>query len=122
MNCLLSKRLRFCLLLSSINQLAQFWVPNPRRFFMTQSTFPNHGSTPATNWQGSSQLKPLDAEVIRALTPLFIAAIGGIIGITVLVTGASDAGFGLASTAIAGAAGLAQPHKDQNPRDGSKSE
>ncbi len=93
---------------------------------MTQSAFPNQDSNLADIQQGSSKSKlldtkvmraPLDAEVIRAVTPLFIAAIGGIIGITVLVMGASEAGFGLASTAIAGAAGLAQPHKDQNSKD-----
>ena len=53
-------------------------------------------------------------EIIRALTPILIAAIGGGIGIAVLTLNPDDssntqsAGFGLASTAIAGAAGLAQ--------------
>jgi hypothetical protein len=53
-------------------------------------------------------------EIIRALTPILIAAIGGGIGIAVLALpsstspNAQSAGFGLASTAIAGAAGLAQ--------------
>ncbi len=59
-------------------------------------------------------MKPsLDAEVIRALTPMFIATIGGAIGLTVLLANSNSAasGFGLASTAIAGAAGLAQPKK-----------
>ncbi len=57
-------------------------------------------------------------ETIRALTPLFLASIGGVIGITVLVTpGLRDAqwsaGLGLAGTAIAGAAGLAQNTKNE---------
>lgn len=51
-------------------------------------------------------------EIIRALTPILIAAIGGVIGVAVLTSSSNDntqtAGFGLASTAIAGAAGLAQ--------------
>jgi hypothetical protein len=59
-------------------------------------------------------------EIIRALTPILIAAIGGGIGIAVLALSPSSssntqsAGFGLASTAIAGAAGLAQA---KNQRD-----
>ncbi|MEO0376734.1 MAG: hypothetical protein AAF329_19365 [Cyanobacteria bacterium P01_A01_bin.17] len=55
----------------------------------------------------------LNAEIIRASTPISLAIIGGIIGITVLWKAPDDtsAGFGLASTAIAGAAGLAQPNK-----------
>jgi hypothetical protein len=61
------------------------------------------------------QLKPMDApEVIRALTPIIIALIGGAIGIVVLLQKPVDtAALGLASTAIAGAAGLAQPQKEQ---------
>ncbi len=54
----------------------------------------------------------LNAEIIRALTPILLATIGGVIGIATLVQNSNAAGFGLASTAIAGAAGLAQP-KDQ---------
>ncbi|GAB4384471.1 MAG: hypothetical protein Kow00121_47980 [Elainellaceae cyanobacterium] len=61
----------------------------------------------------NSQIKALlDPEIIRALTPLMIALIGGAIGITVLIKGSSEAGFGVASTALAGAAGLAQPGKE----------
>jgi hypothetical protein len=56
-------------------------------------------------------MKTLNPDVIRALTPIFIALIGGVIGITVLVKKADTAAFSLASTAIAGAAGLAQPTK-----------
>jgi hypothetical protein len=55
-------------------------------------------------------------ELINALTPIFIAMIGGIIGVAVLITnsdsdGKWSAGMGLAGTAIAGAAGLAQSGK-----------
>ncbi|MFB2920613.1 hypothetical protein [Aerosakkonema funiforme] len=58
-------------------------------------------------------MKSLNPETIRALTPMFLAAIGGAIGIVVLVNpGLRDAqwtaGLGLAGTAIAGASGLAQ--------------
>lgn len=56
-------------------------------------------------------------EVIRALTPIFLALIGGMIGMAVLLTTSSEAGFGLASTAIAGAAGLAQPYRAQKKKD-----
>jgi hypothetical protein len=67
----------------------------------------------------NTKLQPLTVEMIRALTPLFIALIGGVIGLTVLLIGAKDtqSAFGLASTAIAGAAGLAQPNKDPEQKD-----
>ena len=52
-------------------------------------------------------------ESIQAITPLFLAVIGGIVGIIVMFApNLSDvvrtAGFGFANTAIAGASGLAQ--------------
>lgn len=61
----------------------------------------------------------MQTETIRALTPIFIAAIGGVIGLTVLFVSGPDnakltAGLGLAGTAIAGAAGLAQPPKNES--------
>lgn len=67
----------------------------------------------------AGQLAPITKyslpEVIEALTPLFIAFIGALIGVVVLVQpmGRIDdtratAGLGLAGTAIAGAAGLAR--------------
>jgi hypothetical protein len=85
---------------------------------MTQASFPNDDSSPAPMQPAIA--KPATgtmAEVIRALTPMFIALIGGVIGICVLVIKTDDAaaGFGVASAAIAGAAGLAQPNKD--PKD-----
>lgn len=56
-------------------------------------------------------------EVIEATTPLFLAAVGAVIGVVVLVAPISDtratAGFGLAGTAIAGAAGLARTGKGE---------
>jgi hypothetical protein len=57
-------------------------------------------------------------EVIRAITPMFMATIGAVIAVTVLVspkiTDAKwSAGLGLAGTAIAGAAGLAQSSKNE---------
>lgn len=61
--------------------------------------------------------KSFNAEIIESCTPIILAVIGGVIGITVLLTSESEAGFGLASTAIAGAAGLAQPYKNQGQRD-----
>jgi hypothetical protein len=60
----------------------------------------------------------MNPEVIRAFTPVFLASIGGIIGIAVLVSDSSDAkwaaGLGLAGTAISGAAGLAQSPKGES--------
>ena len=62
-------------------------------------------------------MKSFTPEFITSLTPIFIASIGGIIGVAVLVspagndTGKATAGMGLAGTAIAGAAGLAQSSK-----------
>ena len=52
-------------------------------------------------------------ETIQAVTPLFLGAIGGVLGLAVILSPhISDAkwaaGFGLAGTAIAGASGLAQ--------------
>ena len=56
-------------------------------------------------------------ELIRAYTPLMLATVGCVIGLFVLVAkpdkDVRTAGFGLASTAIAGAAGLAQHHSGQ---------
>ncbi|MBE9070483.1 hypothetical protein IQ260_27960 [Leptolyngbya cf. ectocarpi LEGE 11479] len=51
-------------------------------------------------------------EYIGAVTPLLLAAVGCVLGIVVLVTKSESevktAGLGLAGTAIAGSAGLAQ--------------
>ncbi len=63
-------------------------------------------------------MKLLTPEFIYSITPIFISTIGGIIGVTVLVTDSDDAkwssGIGLAGTAIAGAAGLAQSNKNES--------
>ncbi|MEH2284858.1 MAG: hypothetical protein V7K90_26670 [Nostoc sp.] len=63
-------------------------------------------------------MKSLTPEIIRAITPMFMATIGAVIGVAVLVspniTDAKwSAGLGLAGTAIAGAAGLAQSSKNE---------
>lgn len=63
-------------------------------------------------------MKSLTPEVIRAITPMFIATMGTVIAVAVLVSPKiSDAkwsaGLGLAGTAIAGAAGLAQSSKNE---------
>ncbi|MBO3459872.1 hypothetical protein G7B40_030290 [Aetokthonos hydrillicola Thurmond2011] len=63
-------------------------------------------------------MKSLTPELIRAITPMFLATIGAVIGVAVLVspkiTDAKwSAGLGLAGTAIAGAAGLAQSSKSE---------
>lgn len=62
------------------------------------------------------------SEIIESLTPLILATIGALIGVVVLVQPKisetrATAGFGLAGTAIAGAAGLARTtnnEKDKN--------
>lgn len=64
----------------------------------------------------------MQANSIRALTPLVLAIFGGVIGGMVLVFVPKDnsssvkwsAGMGLAGTAIAGAAGLAQPSSNKS--------
>ena len=61
-------------------------------------------------------MKLFNADIIRALTPIFIALVGGAIGLAVLYTNADPASFSVATGAIAGAAGLAQPGKDVNPK------
>lgn len=73
---------------------------------------PSETSTSFENSRSSKKIS-LNAEIIRALTPIFLATIGGVIGIATLVKDANPSGFGLASTAIAGAAGLAQPREQK---------
>ncbi|MEH2083934.1 MAG: hypothetical protein V7K89_29400 [Nostoc sp.] len=65
-------------------------------------------------------MKSLTPEVIRAITPMFIATIGAVIAVAVIVSPSAtnpaqfSAGLGLAGTAIAGAAGLAQSTKSES--------
>ena len=70
--------------------------------------------TPPRRQQSVSGLAAI--ELIRSITPLIFALIGCVLGIAVLITDSysnvKTAGFGLASTAIAGAAGLAQNNRD----------
>ena len=59
---------------------------------------------------------PTNVELIRALTPIAIAIIGGIIGVSAILVNHIDsnkltAAMGLAGTAMAGASGLAQSDK-----------
>jgi hypothetical protein len=63
-------------------------------------------------------MKSLTPEIIRAMTPIFIATLGAIIGVAALFSPGingekSSAGLSLAGTAIAGAAGLAQSSKNE---------
>lgn len=59
--------------------------------------------------------KLLSPKVISALTPIVIAVIGGTIGLTVLINDIkSPEAMGLASSAIAGAAGLARSNGDNH--------
>ncbi len=60
----------------------------------------------------------MNADSIRALTPIVLAGIGGIIGLFALIKTPENpaAGLGLAGTAIAGASGLANASKDE-PRE-----
>ncbi|MGQ4646580.1 hypothetical protein [Lyngbya aestuarii] len=61
----------------------------------------------------------LTPELIRAFTPLFLGTMGTLIGMTALLTAQDHqdtrltAALGLAGTAIAGAAGLAQSHQSE---------
>lgn len=80
---------------------------------MAQSLSPKNDSDPGLTRSQYSRMNGLDVEVIRVLTPIFIATIGGVIGITVLVINPDNGpGLGLAGSAIAGAADLAQPNKE----------
>lgn len=63
-------------------------------------------------------MKPIIPEFINSLTPIVIATIGGVIGVVALFI-ADDAAqlssaMGLAGTAIAGGAGLAQSSKNES--------
>jgi hypothetical protein len=64
-------------------------------------------------------MKSITPKLINSLTPIFIAAIGGIIGVTILVANADKigkllTGMGLAGTAIAGIAALTQSDKSES--------
>jgi hypothetical protein len=76
-------------------------------------------------------MKSITPKLIHSLIPIFIATIGGIIGVTFLVTNSDKngkflTGMGLAGTAIAGITVLAQSDKsastalDRNPKSGVK--
>jgi hypothetical protein len=62
--------------------------------------------------------KEMNPELVRACTPVFLATIGGVIGLAAVLCPLSDgqrsSGMGLAGTAIAGAAGLAQNTKNES--------
>ena len=63
-------------------------------------------------------MKNLIPEVIEAITPLFLATIGAVIGVVVLIQPEIDntkatAGLGLAGTSIAGSAGLARTSRSE---------
>lgn len=63
-------------------------------------------------------MKSFNAEMIRAITPIVLTVSGAVIGLFVVINERIDpqiatAAFGLAGTAIAGAAGLAQPNKGE---------
>jgi hypothetical protein len=63
-------------------------------------------------------MKSLDAESIRAITPIVLTGAGTLIGIFAIVldidANRTTAAMGLAGTALAGAAGLAQPGKNES--------
>lgn len=76
-------------------------------------------------------MKSITPKLIHSLIPIFIVTIGGIIGVSVLVTNSDKngkflTGMGLAGTAIAGIAVLAKSDKsestasDRNPELGVK--
>ena len=63
-------------------------------------------------------MKPITPEFMNSLTPIVIATIGGIIGVAALFitddATKSSSAMGLAGTAIAGGAGLAQSSKSES--------
>lgn len=71
--------------------------------------------SPSSNQSNSSdnievQRAKVVSELFRALTPILMASIGGLIGFVALYMDGDANAFGLAGTAIAGGAGLAQSH------------
>ena len=77
---------------------------------MTLSIKPNEQNRKAP------ESKSFNVELVKVSTPIVMTLIGGVIGLVVLFTGENDAGFSLASTTIAAAAGLAQTGKDQEQK------
>ena len=74
-------------------------------------------STNQSKWNKTQMLSP---KFIQALTPIFIALIGASIGIICIINNSESftpsnrsQAMGLASTAIAGAAGLAQSKEEK---------
>ena len=87
---------------------------------MTSTNLGINNSKSSRKPQSASMVNSSLPEVIEALTPLFIAFIGALIGVVVLVQplGRIDdtratVGLGLAGTAIAGAAGLARTGRSE---------
>jgi hypothetical protein len=69
----------------------------------------------------------MNPEVIRAFTPVFLATVGGALGLAVIFAPTLEddqraSGIGLAGTAIAGAAGLAQNTKNEAHINGQNAE
>ena len=62
-------------------------------------------------------MKPTNTDLIQALTPIFLATVGAIIGVSALFSSINDtkltADMGLSGTAIAGASGLAQSSSNE---------
>ena len=71
----------------------------------------------SSNTEGNTIKSKNQADLIRALTPITIAIIGGIIGVSAIFSPIKDnnltAAMGLAGTALAGASGLAQSNKNE---------
>ena len=66
-------------------------------------------------------MKPTNTDLIQALTPIFLATVGAIIGVSALFSSNISetkltAAMGLSGTAIAGASGLAQSSKNEGNR------
>jgi hypothetical protein len=61
-----------------------------------------------------NKTKLLNVELDKASTPIAPALIGRAIGMAMLIVETDPAEFGLISTAIAGAVGLARPYKEQD--------
>ena len=68
--------------------------------------------------KSTSQSVPALAQILQSSTSLALVLVGGVLAVAVLLSDAEatteTAGFGVASTAIAGAAGLAQASNGRN--------
>ena len=85
---------------------------------MTSFANSKQNNSKTSNKRQQASIAYLLPEVIEAISPLFLATIGAVIGVAIIIKPPADstiatAGMGLAGTAIAGAAGLARTGRSE---------